>query len=433
MATNFFAPTQQALQQFGRSRERRAALADVQAEKQQQLRLQVAGNLAAGVLTASDPVQAFKAGRQVFLKRFPDAQLPEEFDESFLRQTVAQTAGPEVLQRIDAQRTQAQLRPGLASIVAGIPGREQAISAATDVIQATPGGSLADIQQFAKTFDVARPTVAQKFGTTREGVDPETGKPGFFRIEQRTGIPQFLKGATPVPRREGPLVSLGSEEKAFDKQLGQDLSKSFTEAQARGAETRQSDIRLNRARALVNKVGTGALQPTVQVVKRIIKDFGFDLEQLGLSDDVGLGEALQAIGVDFALEAVQKTKGAITDREMALFASTAPGLSRTTEGNILLIDLRQRMNDLARKEAKLQRDYIKGKGGGRLDSGYFEFRENFWAENPLFTPDLQQRLESIQGATVPEQPAQPGGAQLDPTLFNAVSDDEVLRILQGGQ
>src|SRR5690606_35075710 len=94
----------------------------------------------------------------------------------------------------------------------------------------------------------------------------------------------------------------------------------YTGFQSGAMKAQSSNAQLNRTKQLLANVKTGALQPGVQTAKSVARDLGIDLERLGITDDVPFGDALRSIGTQFALDAVSDTKGAVSDKEMALFA-----------------------------------------------------------------------------------------------------------------
>lgn len=65
--------------------------------------------------------------------------------------------------------------------------------------------------------------------------------------------------------------------------------------------------------------------------------------QMGLADRVKTGdiEALNAVLGNFAMSRIQDTKGAVSEKEMAYFIAISPALSKTPEGNRLLMEIQR--------------------------------------------------------------------------------------------
>lgn len=69
-------------------------------------------------------------------------------------------------------------------------------------------------------------------------------------------------------------------------------------------------------------------------------------KQLGLTeDDIDDAEVFFTLAGDFVMSQIAKTKGAISNKEMAYFEMISPGLSRTKKGNILQLKLAKAVNN----------------------------------------------------------------------------------------
>jgi hypothetical protein len=216
-------------------------------------------------------------------------------------------------------------------------------------------------------------------------------------------------------QKKQPLVSMGPGETEYDKKLGAGLAEEYLTIQRNASDALTNKARYARARQLINqaKGKTGALGETKLAAKRLGKAFGLDV------GDVGPLEALKGMSVDLTMDVVQKTKGAVSNKEMELFAQTAPGLSNTYEGNLLLLDMYDRLADLKQQEAKLARKYQNRKG--RFDSGYYEELAKFHEENKLFTPEIESRVKAVSTPAVKTTQTAPK------TGFENISNDELLK------
>jgi len=67
-------------------------------------------------------------------------------------------------------------------------------------------------------------------------------------------------------------------------------------------------------------------------------------------------ETMQSKGMDFILERIQKTKGAISEKEMAAFKAASAGLGNTPEGNRLILALAGKVSDRMKFEANAVRE-----------------------------------------------------------------------------
>lgn len=220
-------------------------------------------------------------------------------------------------------------------------------------------------------------------------------------------------------------VNMPAQEEKFREKLGEFYAEEFSGMQKESREAQVNMNRLERADGLVKQLNTGKLKPTTSAIKAVVKDLGMDVEKYGLSDDVGLAQALNAVSIDLTMDTVARTKGAVSDKEMALFAQVAPQLSNTVEGNILIIEMAKKLNENKVKVANLARRYLtKNK---RFDEGFYDELEKFHAENPLFTNEVFSEINKLTGATKEAQsrgitnPAQPA--------FQEMSDEELKKQL----
>lgn len=233
-------------------------------------------------------------------------------------------------------------------------------------------------------------------------------------------------------QEKSPLVSVNmpgdKRETKFQETMGKTMADEYSAIQTAGRDSHTNIARLQRAKALVQRVNTGAMKPTATAVKRVIKDLGYDLEKLGFADDVGFAEALKAVSVDLTMDTVQKTKGAVSNKEMDLFAQVAPQLSTSPEGNLLIIEMATKMHQNAQQVARMSRQYYR-ENKGRYDEGFYDVLDRYYTENPLFTTELLDRVTELTGRGLLQD-------QQGENPFTDISDADLLKSLglnAGGQ
>jgi ribosome-binding protein aMBF1 (putative translation factor) len=202
-----------------------------------------------------------------------------------------------------------------------------------------------------------------------------------------------------------PLVNIDAAGKEVNKEaetVGEFFGKQFVETQESAGKANQALTRVNRTRQLLKQVNTGTLGSAKTAAKSLAKDLGVDLAQLNIQDDAGAAQALSAMSTQAALDFVQQTKGSISNAEMDLFAKAVPSLSRTPEGNELILEMQEKIAKNQIEVAKLAREYRKNKG--RIDEGFGDVLDQYHQKNPLFTEDIKKRIQG--GPTT--QPGQPG-------------------------
>lgn len=135
-------------------------------------------------------------------------------------------------------------------------------------------------------------------------------------------------------------------------------------------------------------VYTGTGGEAVLGMKRLAKSMGIDVGDLSGS------EAVAAIGNEMALELRNPAggagmPGAMSDRDREFLQTMPPGLGKTREGNLVLLDYRKRLAQRSLDVDRLRQQYVQK--NGRLDEGFFQQLSQFSEANPLFP----------EGASVP--------------------------------
>lgn len=250
------------------------------------------------------------------------------------------------------------------------------------------------------------------------------GKPRFATAAQ---INQG--GFAPIPRK-APTATATASAKGEGKEaevIGGFRGEQFVNLQKAAQAALLDSIQLNRVEQLVKGLDTGSLAPLSQFFKKGLKSAGIDLEAFGLTDDVGQAEALQSLAVNFTLEGVAKTKGAVSNKEMEEFAKIGPSLGKSPEGIALIIEMRRGMNQLAKRAARLARAYRKRHGSME---GFGDVLEKFHQENPLFTERMRGKISKLQQAGLAGGGGQGGaaapGALVDPRPDLSLEDAENL-------
>lgn len=261
--------------------------------------------------------------------------------------------------------------------------------------RANLSGLLGDDPMEQSLFDVSPDAYVKGVYDQRS---PQTATPAMKNAAALGFAPGTKEYSDYVQRvTNKPLVSLTNDREsavseAYGQKTGGFYGDEFARLQGAASSARTNSARLNRAKQLLAGVKTGATQPTQQFLKGLARDLGVDLAKYGFSDDVGMADALGALSVDFTLDAVARTKGAVSEREMTLFERTAVSLGNSPEGNMLLIEMAQELDKrsivVAQKARKYEQDH------GMLDAGFFDELDQHHTENPMFTESLLDRIDA---------------------------------------
>ena len=166
---------------------------------------------------------------------------------------------------------------------------------------------------------------------------------------------------------------------------------------------------INRFEQLSELAKTGKMAEFVSDVQGWADSLGVDLSGLDLAN-MGATQALNSVAGRFVMQQVQKTKGAVSDREMAYFMKISANIGNSPLGNQLIINMARSMNDRAIAENVLLQNFLseqyaiseerKAKGekplsGYALELAWNKEKEKFRKENQLFTGDIKDEIKAF--------------------------------------
>lgn len=173
-------------------------------------------------------------------------------------------------------------------------------------------------------------------------------------------------------------------DRTFSEEEQKLFAKDFMEINEKGKAAAGKAAKIATLGNLLNQTYTGAAGETIQDLLRIGAALGLEVQ------GVAEGDAARAIANGMALDLRATGEGsgmpgALSDKDREFLVAMAPGLTKTPEGNALLVDYWKRLAKREQQVASKAREY-KRKNGGRFDDGFYDELAT-WAEaNPLF-PD----------------------------------------------
>jgi hypothetical protein len=196
---------------------------------------------------------------------------------------------------------------------------------------------------------------------------------------------EFLGEAESEAPRFDPLAS--SKEKV------QTLSNERYKVATKGREEVEEMLgKIEQMRGLAQRVDSGPLT-----------DFKTDFMSLGNSLGMGFDvenianvEAMRAKGMDFILDIIAGTKGAISEREMAAFEKASPGVGNSKLGNKQILDLAEASAQRLKVAHEAVRTAYKADGASvvDLDDAFFKSQEEWGGFGFIFPPkDLPPELQ----------------------------------------
>tara|TARA_R110000744_G_scaffold380467_1_gene501340 strand:+ start:1 stop:1026 length:1026 start_codon:yes stop_codon:yes gene_type:complete len=143
----------------------------------------------------------------------------------------------------------------------------------------------------------------------------------------------------------------------FDPNLGMKTA-AMDEYKTATSQLTEADRTLENTKQmldLVNSgVNTGSLAEAKLGLKKLLLASGITDMDADL-DAIADAETMSSKGMDFILQRIAKTKGAISEKEMKAFEKASPGLKNTPEGNRRILALVNKIADRQKFEAEAVR------------------------------------------------------------------------------
>lgn len=234
-----------------------------------------------------------------------------------------------------------------------------------------------------------------EFGGTPANVKPlpKTGNPFsdlLLRGEDGAITPNLpLVGAKSTIAKAGkPQINVDArnfntqeskQSEAYGKTLGE-IRGAITQA---GFDAPRKLQQLSRMEQLLGNVDAGGkAAPLAADIASYAKSIGITIDP-----KLGAKEAAQALAVEMALGMKKPGSGTSTDKDFDAFMDTVPDLSKTPEGRKQITKTIRAAVQRDLEASKFARNYAK-KNNGVIDDEFFDAMANFYAENPVVTPNI---------------------------------------------
>ena len=193
-------------------------------------------------------------------------------------------------------------------------------------------------------------------------------------------------------------------------------------------KARDSKGTINRLKGLLPKINTGAFEEVKLSGKRVLQALGVSDE--AMDDSIANQEAFQSQAFGRVMDYVQETKGAVSNREMDLFARAEVGLTKSKKGNALILAIAERAADT---ELELQKYYREWKrknpeaGYSAWQSAEIEWlQENGWKFSEEEMAEIEAAANQTAGVTptqaTPQQPQEAPTAPSERPMSQAMTD-----------
>jgi len=243
------------------------------------------------------------------------------------------------------------------------------------------GNALAQRQNQKQRLALAEQKMAQ-------GPKPTAAQQNF-KYAQRN--PAFAEYQQSLKRSQNITVNAG--EKSYDKELGKQNAKMFIESQKAGskAQSTLNNLRVLEKAAADPNIYTGAGGNVVQGLKKAAQSFGVKVK------GVGSAELVESLSKEIAVNNKDKLPGPMSNSDRQFLVDMAPSLTKTPEGNRLIIGLGVLSQQYQLAKAEAVRDYAAA-NGGRLDHGVYQVLGQVDAQYGGQFSNLMSQLKSVPEA-----------------------------------
>jgi len=222
-----------------------------------------------------------------------------------------------------------------------------------------------------------------------------------------------------VPIKKEPLVKIEGDKQQteFEKVMGKSEAEFVVDIRKDSDKAIDQNSELDIISSLSVELKSGKFGTTMLEVAKIGERVGIDMNWLSDYDGAGTGtvanaEVLQVLSSSMVLNAISKTKGSISDKEMCFFQSIAPNLGMSSEGIQKTVEITRRINQRKILKADLMNDWLADDGSGKkilpstkklvekADGStqmmtFNQMWSNYTKENALFDKEEMEQLTSI--------------------------------------
>ena len=239
-------------------------------------------------------------------------------------------------------------------------------------------------------------------------------------------------------------VIFPEEQTKYDVIRDEQEAKIFGDIQDKAIAAEANITNYELVGALAKNVESGAYGELLLNVAKFGKRIGVNtdwitkLDENGITrlrDGVASAETMEVLQVQFALEKIQKTKGAISDKEFAKFIDTSPGLSMTSRGIELLTIVNKALGrrDIEVAELANQWEAENGRLNNAAETPYgkltFKAFIAQWKEDPANKVVSEEFLEQINDVSKEGSlDFEAGYYPIDGVLYRKLKDGTVIRM-----
>ncbi len=234
---------------------------------------------------------------------------------------------------------------------------------------------------------------------------PKAQKPTAY-INKQTGQRELV---TPTkyaanPDLYAPLPPVQMFETSEQKEIGKVAGGEFKQLSEAASTALGNNQNLDLMKEIVNlpNLKTGFAGELRTSFAGLAKEFGINTP----IQDLTAAETLAGISGKLVLDGLSNFKGAISDGERQFLKEITPGLLNTKDGNILLIEIGKKTNNLGIALNQEASKWVEQNGGlSKKDSKgrtWQEFKTSFHQANPVLDNELKDQIVGLSQKVEPD-------------------------------
>lgn len=184
-----------------------------------------------------------------------------------------------------------------------------------------------------------------------------------------------------------------AQETEENKAIGKELGQQYAGIQSSGMQAPTRISKLQRMAQLSEGVTTGALTPALTDVAALADSLGVKVDK-----NLGSKQAFEALSNEVALS-LRSTgdgggmPGAMSDKDREFLKAMTPSLSKTPEGNKLIIESGIKLEQRKQQVAQMAREY---RAKNRTLEGFSSALQKWSDANPIFTAPDQGKSNGVK-------------------------------------
>jgi len=193
-----------------------------------------------------------------------------------------------------------------------------------------------------------------------------------------------------------------------------------------GADVARSSLdSLDQLESLGSKIHTGTFAGKTKDILNLAHSLGLDLSPFGITESAGPYEAYDALSSNMALHLKNPPgqsnlmPGNQSNYEDDILKSMGTQLSKSPQGNALIIALSRRIGERAKDFAGFAADYE-----GSKDQKWIQAARSWWErpENQLMSPEFQKKFDAISASPSGVVEKAPGAADISSMSLKDLGD-----------